>query len=67
MFNLQRPLGVRHFIRAGSTLRSFSDFQSQTGSRRTALVCDFPQEYDISNVIGAIKANPVEAVIPGDD
>lgn len=28
MFNLQRPLGVRHFMRAGSTLRSFSDLQS---------------------------------------
>ncbi|KAK0435259.1 hypothetical protein EV421DRAFT_2039195 [Armillaria borealis] len=67
MFNLQRPHGVHHFLRTGSTLRSFSELQNQTGSRRTVLVRNLPQGYDISNVIGTIKANPVEAIIPGDD
>ncbi|SJK99096.1 uncharacterized protein ARMOST_02382 [Armillaria ostoyae] len=47
--------------------RSFSELQSQAGSRRTVLVRNLPQGYDISNVIGTIKANPVEAIIPGDD
>ncbi|PBK60690.1 hypothetical protein ARMSODRAFT_1090142 [Armillaria solidipes] len=67
MFNLQRPHGVHHFLRTGSTLRSFSELQNQTGSRRTVLVRNLPQGYDINNVIGTIKANPVEAIIPGDD
>ncbi|KAK0494560.1 hypothetical protein EDD18DRAFT_1355295 [Armillaria luteobubalina] len=66
MFILRRSL-IHRFPRIVKASRYFSELQSNTGSRRTVLVRNLPHGYDISNVLGTIKANPVEAIIPGDD
>ncbi|KAK0237469.1 hypothetical protein EDD85DRAFT_951655 [Armillaria nabsnona] len=58
---------IRYLARTVTTLRSFPELQSQAGFRRIVLVRNLPQGYDISHIISTIRANPIEAIIPGDD
>ncbi len=62
-----RWVRIRYFPRTVIALRSFLELQSQAGFRRIVLVRNLPQGYDISNVIDTITANPIEAIISGDD